>query len=172
MAWVLAQVYEREDGLKEIRVFDEIFLRNSNTIEACQEFKTRYPNHGMGIALYGDATGKSRSTQSNISNYQIIENELGLYKIENHVDTRNPAERDRINAVNGMMCNSNGVRNIFVNPNCKNLIRDFEQVSYKEGSTQIDKAKDLRLTHASDAFGYFVESEFSLDKRLITGLRI
>jgi hypothetical protein len=171
MAWILAQVYDNA-GLKEIRVFDEIFLRNSNTVEACREFKTRYPNHNSGIALYGDATGRSRSTQSNISNYQIIEDELRLYGVENHVSTRNPAERDRVNAVNGMLCNSKGMRRVQVNPNCKHLVRDFEQVSFKEGSTQIDKTKDLKLTHASDAFGYFIEEEFSLDKRLITGLRI
>lgn len=173
MAWVLAQVYQRNNGLKEIRVFDEIFMRNSNTVEACQEFKNRYPNHSSGIAIYGDATGKSRSTQSNISNYQIIDDELGRYGIDNHVETHNPAERDRVNAVNGMMCNSKGIRSIFINPDkCKHLIRDFEQVSYKEGTTQIDKAKDLKLTHASDAFGYFVENEFSLDRRTIKGLRI
>jgi hypothetical protein len=171
MAWVVAQTHEN-NGMKEIKVIDEIFLKNSNTIEACREFKDRYPNHNMGIALYGDATGKARSTQSNVTNYQIIENELQAYGVENHVGSRNPAERDRVNAVNAMICNSQGKRRIQVNPKCENLIRDFEQVAYKNGSVQIDKNKDLKLTHASDAFGYYVESEFGLDKRLITGLRI
>lgn len=171
LAWVIAQVHDNF-GLKEVVVIDEIFLKNSNTIEACNEFKTRYPNHSAGIKLYGDATGKSRTTQSNVTNYQIIEDELRRYGVANHAAMRNPAEKDRINAVNGMMCNSKGVRRVQVNPGCKNLIRDFEQVSYKEGSAQIDKNKDLKLTHASDAFGYFIEEEFSPDKRLITGLRI
>lgn len=172
MAWVIAQV--RQNGnLAEIVVVDEIVLRNSNTIEACQEFKNRYPNHKSGIRLFGDATGKARTTSSNVTNYQIIEDELRLYGVENHVARKNPAERDRVNAVNGMMCNSKGVRRIFANPNrCKNLIRDWEQVSFKEGSTQIDKTKDLRLTHASDAFGYFVDAEYGLGKRELKGLRI
>lgn len=171
MAWIIAQVHEY-DGIKQIKVVDEIYLKNSNTVEACLEFKNRYPNHNSGIALYGDATGKARSTQSNMTNYQIIEDELKWYGIENHVGRSNPAERDRVNAVNAMICNSKGVRRIQVNPNCKNLIRDLEQVSFKEGTTKIDKTKDIKLTHASDAFGYFVEGEFGMIKREIKGLRI
>lgn len=171
MAWVICQTHEKF-GMQEVRVIDELYLRNSNTVEVCNEFKRRYPNHDAGIDLYGDATGRSRSTQSNITNYQIIEDELRGYGISNYVGTSNPAERDRVNAVNGMICNSKGLRRVQINPDCKNLIRDLEQVSFKEGSTQIDKRKDVRLTHTSDAFGYFIEQEFSLDKREIKGLRI
>lgn len=70
MAWPLAQVYEKvitddmgkDHTLKEVRIFDEIFIRNSNTIECCDVFKERYPNHNMGILGYGDATGKDRKS--------------------------------------------------------------------------------------------------------------
>ena len=59
-----------------------------------------------------------------------------------------------------------------INPKCKHTIRDLEQVSFKEGSTQIDTGKDLLLTHASDALGYMIEKEGSLNKGVITGLKI
>jgi hypothetical protein len=39
------------------------------------------------------------------------------------------------------------------------LIADFEQVSYQEDSTQIDKEKDRRRTHLSDALGYLICQE-------------
>jgi hypothetical protein len=39
------------------------------------------------------------------------------------------------------------------------LIADFEQVSYKEDSTEIDKDRDRRRTHLSDALGYLVCQE-------------
>ena len=173
MVWVLIQFgINQQTKLKNIYVVDEIFLKNSNTIEACNEFKARYPNHNQGVVLYGDETGHARSTTSNITNWKIIENELSRYGISKRVPTKNPAERDRINAVNGIICNSKNERRVFVNPNCKNLIRDFEQVSYKEGSVQIDKTKDLSLTHASDAFGYMAEIEFSLNRGKIEGLKI
>jgi hypothetical protein len=72
-----------------------------------------------------------------------------------------------------MICNSKGQRRVFMNPEkCPHLIRDCEQVSYKEGSIQIDKTKSLELTHASDSSGYMIESEFSLNKGKIEGLRI
>ena len=173
MAWTLAQQYTRPDTLKEVRVFDEIFLANSNTEESCKEFINRYPNHRAGINLYGDATGKSRHSSSNRSNWKIIKDMLGHYGLNVRVPTANPAERDRINAMNGMICDSQGRRKVLINPKkCPKLIRDLEQVPYKPGTTQIDKSKDLTLTHPSDGFGYMIEREFSLTKAKAEILKI
>ncbi|MDD5355839.1 MAG: terminase family protein [Candidatus Omnitrophica bacterium] len=174
MAWVILQFgINAETKLKEVYCIDEIYLKNSNTVDACLEFKNRYPNHKQGLILYGDATGHARHTDSNITNWKIIESELGRYGITTRVPTSNPAERDRINSVNGLICNSQKQRRTFVNPDkCKHLIRDFEQVSFIEGSTRIDKNKDFALTHPSDAFGYMAEQEFSLNRSRIEGLKI
>jgi hypothetical protein len=172
MAWVLVQIHI-VNGMKQIYVIDEIYIRDSNTVETCREFKTRYPNHNAGLVLYGDATGRSRSTNSNVTNWMIIKDELGRYGVSNKVPRSNPAERDRVNAVNGMMCNSKGNRRVQVNPKCKKLIADFEQVGFKEGTTQIDKTKNRMLTHPSDSFGYLVEYEFSLNRqKVVEGLKI
>ena len=95
-----------------------------------------------------------------------------VYSVTPHIKTGNPSERDRVNAVNAMLCNSKQEKRIFINPSCKNLIRDFEQVSYKEGSVKIDKTKDMNLTHVSDAFGYMIEKEFAINTREIKGLKI
>lgn len=171
MAWVLAQVHEY-NALKEIRVFDEIYIRNSNTLQCCKEFRSRYPNHSNDLYLYGDATGQARTTNSNVTNWKIMQTELAMYRLITKVPSKNPAERDRVNAVNGMIKNSKGDIKVQINPNCKHLIRDLEQVSYKEGSVQIDKTKDLSLTHPSDALGYFIEREFSLNRSNYQGLKI
>lgn len=173
MAWALVQTGINSQGMAEAYVIDEIFLRNSNTVEACREFKQRYPNHTSGIVLYGDATGKARTTTSNLTNYAIIREELGRYNIIDKVPRSNPAERDRINAVNAALCNSRGDRRLFINPDCKNIIRDFEQVGYKKGSSQIDKNKDHMLTHATDSLGYMIDIEFGLNnQKAITGLKV
>lgn len=173
MAWVIAQIHTRSTGVKEIRVIDEIYLKNSNTVEACNEFKARYKNHNSGLILYGDATGKNRSTTSNITNWKILENELAAYRITKRVPLGNPSERDRINSTNAMICNSHGDRRTLINPHrCKNLIRDLEQVSFKDGTTQIDKGKDFFLTHPSDAFGYLVDKEFSINRGRIESMKI
>ena len=174
MAWIIAQEGINEQSkLREVYFIDEIFIRNSNTVECCNEFKARYPNHKAGIHLYGDATGDNRTANSNVTNWKIVKDEMKGYGITSHIRDSNPAERDRINAMNAMICNSKGTRRVFVNPNrCKNYIRDLEQVSFKEGTVQIDKKRDLLLTHPSDAAGYYIEKEFSLDKGRIVGLKI
>lgn len=173
MAWMVAQYGVNESGLKSVFFIDEIFIKNSNTVQCCQEFKQRFPSHSAGIHLFGDATGKARHTESNVTNWMIIQEELGRYGVQKFVPTKNPAERDRVNAMNSMICNSKGDRRIFAHPErCKHFIRDCEQVSYKEGTTQIEKTKSLELTHASDAGGYMVEHEFSLNKGIIEGLKI
>lgn len=172
MAWVLTQTAINGKGLAEVYVIDEIFLRNSNTVESCNVFKDKYPNHNSGLILYGDATGQARHSSSNVTNWMIIQNELSRYGIQKRVPTKNPNERDRINAVNGMICNSRGDRRVQVNPKCKNLIRDLEQVSFKDGTTHIDKSKDMLLTHISDALGYQLEKDFSLNKGKIEAMKI
>src|SRR5205085_2741981 len=44
----------------------------------------------------------------------------------------NPAVKDRINCVNALLCNSLGERRLVVDPHCRNLIRDLEQVCWKQ----------------------------------------
>ena len=172
MTLMIAQFGVNKKGLTEAYFIDEFWIRNSNTVETCREFKLRYPNHTRGVILYGDATGHARHTDSNVTNWKIVENELRHYGVSKCVPTKNPAERDRINSVNGMICNSKNERRVFVNPKCRNLIRDLEQVSYKEGTTQIDKTKDSKLTHPSDGAGYMIDKEFSLNKGVIKGMHI
>lgn len=172
MAFVICQINRKNNGLDEIVVIDEIYLKNSNTVEACNEFKLRFPNHTSGLRLYGDATGKNRHSSSNITNWKIVDDELKRYNPVMNVPSSNPSERDRVNAVNGLICNSRGQRRLFVNPKCRKLIADFEQVSYKEGTTQIDKMSNLDLTHPSDAIGYMIEKEYSLNKSKYEGLKI
>jgi phage terminase large subunit len=48
---------------------------------------------------------------------------------------------------------------LWLDPKCKELIKDFEQVSYKPDSNAIDKEKDRRRTHLSDALGYLLWQE-------------
>jgi hypothetical protein len=173
MCLVLGQTGINEtSGLPEVRIIEEIRIPQGNTEFACKEFIRMFPNHTAGLTLYGDATGKARSANSNVTNWQIIENLLEPYGIINEVPKKNPSERDRINSVNGMMCNTKGERHIQIHPKCKYTIRDFEQVMYKEGTTQIDKKKDARMTHLSDGVGYRVDRDFSINKGIITGIPV
>jgi hypothetical protein len=73
----------------------------------------------------------------------------------------NPAIRERVMLMNVRLAGEGGVPPIQIDPRCRELIKDFEQVSYKENSQVIDKERDSRRTHLSDALGYLVWQEFS-----------
>jgi len=47
------------------------------------------------------------------------------------IPNSNPLVKDRVYSVNGMLRNYAGERRLFINPRCKELIKDLEQVSWK-----------------------------------------
>jgi len=117
---------------------------------------------------YSSDAGSARSTAGK-SDYQIIREFFRTeprFRVSYHVPSANPSIRDRVNAVNAMLCNSPGMRRLFIDPRCRRLIRDLERVVWKADGhgnvgAQLDKS-DPELTHVSDALGYVVEREFGL----------
>jgi phage terminase large subunit len=74
--------------------------------------------------------------------------------------------KDRINCVNARLCNSLGERRLFIDPRCRQLIRDLEQVTWKTDANgnplvELNKSDPLR-THTSDALGYYIAQEFPM----------
>jgi hypothetical protein len=156
MCSIVAQIEGRT-----VLVLDEIALRHASTHEACEEFETRFPNHKSGIVIYGDASGNSQHT-TGVSDYQIVREYFrttygaqATYK----VPKANPSVRERIMLTNARLRSASGEIRLLVDPKCKDLIKDFEQVSYKADSNAIDKEKDRRRTHLSDALGYLLWQE-------------
>jgi hypothetical protein len=144
----------------EYSVLDEIVLRRASTEQACEEFRKRFGLPAAGLVVYGDASGAAMKT-SGSSDYGIIREyfRTRAAKVSYRVPSANPAVRERVAAVNAKLRNAAGDIRLFVDPKCKELIADFEQVSYLEDSTQIDKDRDRRRTHLSDALGYLVWQE-------------
>ena len=156
MSSVIAQVHGGE-----ISVIDEIVLRRSSTQEACEEFEKRVGLPAGGLVVYGDASGASMQT-TGFSDYAVIREffRQRSARVSYRVPSANPPVKDRVGAVNAKLLNAKGESQLFIHPRCRELIADFEQVSYLEDSMQIDKDKDRRRTHASDALGYLVYQEF------------
>jgi len=165
MCSVIAQV-ERNG---EVSVLDEIALRRATTEQACEEFEKRFGCPAAGVVVYGDASGASMQT-TGYSDYQVIRNYFGsrMAKVAYRVPKANPPVRDRVSLMNARLRNARGEVQLFVDPKCKELIDDFEQVSYQEESTQIDKDKDRKRTHLSDALGYLIWQE---DRNVTIGER-
>lgn len=146
---------------EEIHVLDEIVLSRASTQQACEEFHSRFPNHQAGIVIYGDASG-SRMQTSGTSDYTIVLDFLQRNGYVNHrvqVPASNPPVRERTALVNAQLLSKYESVNLFVDPKCKELIKDLEEVTYKADSAVIDKERDSRRTHLSDALGYLAWQE-------------
>ena len=144
-----------------IQVLDEIVLRHATTEEACLRFQESFGKHAGEIVVYGDASGNSAQTTGN-SDYDIMREVFrssGRRRVDFRVPKANPHVRDRVNVMNAKLKAASGEVQMLVSGRCKELIKDFEQVAYKEDSNQIDKEKDRSRTHLSDALGYLVWQE-------------
>jgi hypothetical protein len=144
----------------EVSVLDEIVLRRATTEQACEEFETRFGMPRAGVVVYGDASGAAMQTTGS-SDYQIIKRFFAarLATVQYRVPAANPPVRDRVSLMNSKLRNANGEVCLYVDPKCRELIDDFEQVSYQEDSGQIDKDRDRKRTHLSDALGYLIWQE-------------
>ncbi|HVT95406.1 MAG TPA: terminase family protein [Bryobacteraceae bacterium] len=145
----------------EIRVIDEIVLRRASTTEACEEFRSRYPQYPERLVIYGDATGARQQT-SGTSDYKMVRDYLartGYRRVEFRVPTVNPSVRERVAMMNAKFRSAAGDSELTIDGRCKELVRDFEEVMFKPDSMVIDKERDPRRTHLSDALGYLVWQE-------------
>jgi len=155
MSSVVAQVHR--DGL--VVVLDEIVLSRASTYDACAEFISRFPSHAAGLTVYADASG-ARMQTSGKTDVLILRDELKNYgRVQYRIPRTNPLVRDRVTLMNARLGAADGSRRLLVDPRCTELIRDFEQVIYKEGTQVVDKDRDSKRTHLSDAVGYLVWQE-------------
>ena len=145
----------------DILVLDEIVLNRATTNDACEEFHSRYPNHQAGVVIYGDASGQRMQTGGR-SDYQVIKEyfrRAAICNVSFRVPPSNPSVRERVLLVNSKLFSAREDTQLYVDPRCKELIRDLEEVSYKAESSVLDKEKDPRRTHLSDALGYLIWQE-------------
>lgn len=141
-----------------LAVIDEIVLDRATTEEACMEFENRYKAHQAGVDVFGDASGRNMHT-TGMSDYSLLQSFLhraGFRKVRKRVPVSNPPVLSRVRKVNGVLTNAIGEVRLEVDPRCKELIEDFETVVFKPDSGVIDKLRDLRRTHVSDALGYAI----------------
>jgi hypothetical protein len=156
MSSVIAQM-----GGGVMRVLDEIVLRHATTRQACIEFLKRYPQHPGGVCVYGDASGSAQQT-TGMSDYELVREYFmanSRVTVDYRVPKSNPPVRERVNLVNRLFLSAAGQVAVQVDPKCKELIKDLEQVCYKADSMVIDKDRDRARTHVSDALGYLMWQE-------------
>jgi len=142
--YMSAELFICPDG-KNVHWFDEIRLSDSDTYALADKLSQKYP----GITVYPDASGSGRRSSSKSTDHAILRDKG--FKVRSRA--KNPAVRDRVNAMNGKLRAGE-----MTFGNVPYLIKDMERVVWK--GDEIDKSSDPSLTHSSDAAGYPVEHLF------------
>ena len=108
---------------------------------------------GRQVYIYPDASGGNRSTNASRTDIQILES----YGFSNQSPRSNPAVRDRVLAVQGLLENSKGQVRVQISHKCKRLIECLELQSW---NSKGEPDKEAGYDHLNDAFGYLVVREF------------
>lgn len=147
-----------------IEWFDEIFLRDTNTVESIKCLLSRYADHVGGFEFYPDASGQQRKTSAAESDYKLILGNTGLRAKGLNVfsPSSNPRIADRFADCNAMWENADGDTRMWVSPSCVHLIDDLENRSYKQGTCDPDDKPGSDMGHMSDALGYAVSYLFPI----------
>ena len=133
-----------------VKVVGEIVLHTSNTDEIVEEIKNRYK--GKKIIIYPDPAARQRRTSAGgRTDLSILQNAGFVVKCK----YRHPEIRDRINAVNSRLLNTEGEVLMYIDPKCVKTIHSLERQLYKEGSSIPDK--ESGYDHMNDALGYAIE---------------
>ena len=135
---------------EELWIVDEVTLHNATTEQLARQLRERYPRRNL--KAFPDPTGGARKTSAadaTATDHTLLERSgISVY------ERRTPyAVRDKLQALNWLICDARGRRRLKVHPRCRDLIRDLRFMVYKEGTDQPDKS-DPERSHHSDALGY------------------
>jgi hypothetical protein len=155
-----------------IHIIGEHELANADTESMCSLLREEY-RYGAGVnagncritTVYPDASGSARHTNApgGKSDFHYI-SEAGF---DIQCRSKNPAVRDRENAVNGKMKPFYGRPSLTVEPHCKKVIK------YCRTYTHENKNKDTykRMSHLLDALGYPIAFLFPVVKNIVAVTR-
>jgi Terminase large subunit, T4likevirus-type, N-terminal len=142
-----------------VEIIDEICLANATIADAVDALRNRIHFAPAGLVITGDASGRQRSVTALGDAYSELARHLalsGFERITFRVPASNPAVLQRVKLVNARLFNAAGEVRLSVDPRCVELIKDLEDVVFKPNEGVIDKARDPKRTHVSDALGYLV----------------
>lgn len=155
---ICANIARKENGTKELRVFNEHNLKGGTTWDMAEMLNDLYGEDRRKIAC-PDPTGKRKQTSGiGVSDHQILRKAgITVYAPECPYNTA-----DKIRAVNAALRTADGEIHTRIHPRCRELIKSFRTLGYAEG-TRIPNKK-LGVDHAFDAFGYLCLGKFNLAK--------
>jgi len=131
-------------------IIKEYYLPESDTFLLIDEVCKYLLNYKQQrIFIHGDASGNQRTANSQQTNWQIVWNSLRKYELNatRAYPNANPSIIDSVNSVNTLF----NCDRLFVNPLCRELIKDLEGLQWKKD--QIYKS-DIKRSHEGDILRY------------------
>ena len=155
-----ATVFQMDENDGTLFLVDEIEIFGSNTDEMAEEVLCRYPS--AQITVYPDpACVQTRTSAGGRTDLSILQS----YGFKCKFRRKHPLIRDRINAVNSVLCTADGTRRLLIHKDCKRSIHALERHSYKKGTNLPEKGGDNDLSHITDSMGYLVEYLYPVNKQ-------
>ncbi len=159
----------------DVWVVDEVYQRGLTLEGACETVLKRYAGrHTEAVYICGDSTGTASASKR--SYFHIISDIFRngstagmpfMGRVVSRVKT-NPGVEDRVNNVNRLCCDANGLRRLKISPKCKCLKADLESLLTVGARAELEARtasgpnrnhpdkSNSKLSHASDALGYML----------------
>ena len=162
MSWPLCQA----DSSRNLSILDEVTTRHSSLYVQIEELKKRLsvylrePRRNP-IRFYGDATGQwTRDPAAVVSSWDTLRAEFSGWNIKWNYSKTNPRIGDRLFAVNSRFKTADGSVHLKIASQCRELILDFETISFKDYIKGDKEKAGTERSHSSDAIGYYIYKEF------------
>lgn len=128
-----------------------------DTPHVISTIKEKYDGHKINI--YPDASGQSNKTVNATESDILLLKRAGFSV---HVPSKNPFVKERVMAVNGLICNALGERKLLVNTLLAPTITECLEQQIYDSNGEPDKTdgKD----HGPDALGYFLHFRWPIVK--------
>lgn len=136
--------------------FDEVVVEGTRTEDTLDEMEGRKIfEKSRHYIVHGDASGNSRSTNYNRTDYDIIRKRLGNMDVSYEIDVQsaNPPVRKRHVIVNGQLKNANGITSVKITKNCKTIIKGLKQTKLRDRAAYVEDDSDS-FQHVTTALGY------------------
>jgi hypothetical protein len=140
----------------ECHVLDAMEVTTSNTEQMAAEIRGRYP--GRRVVVCPDPSGQARRTSAPVGQTDFTILQKAGFDVR--APRAAPPVVDRVNNTQAMLLTGDGRRRVQVHPRAARLVRALDGLTYKEGTSLVDKT--LGLDHITDALGYLLWQEFNV----------
>lgn len=149
--------YDRHaDLFTTIHEVHQMRMKTPDAIEAACKIIEQEGGFGRfsHVEIFGDRSGNTENTVTGDTDYTIIKRKLDSLGVKYimKVPDANPGVKNRINAANDALADSQGIVHWKIHPRCERLITDMKFLREDEQGL-IDKTQ-IGLSHASDSDTY------------------